>query len=216
MSKYAIKKGPNGKADFTSSKYTLTKNGEIMTVNQAGLKEIRKNDINNQNQALYNTLLPAPVNVDAPPVNVAASGASGSNVAASGATVDPVKAVANSEAKVPSGSNASGASGPSVPVSTPGPSGSVSNAVNQQKLIKVTKDGSNYSATTLESKPVLSESDITSHKSKINPNTQLVKIIQNGTAITGELIQSAPTKGGKYKKHTMKRKAKKSKKTRRH
>jgi len=98
--------------------------------------------------------------------------------------------------------------------------------VNLQKLIKVTKDGSNYRATTLENKSVLSESDISSHTSKINPTTQLVKIVQNGPAITGELIQptlaSAPkpptgprTNGGKYKKHTMKQKAKKSKKTRR-
>lgn len=149
------------------------------------------------------------------------------------ATAAAIKSVANSEAKAPSGSNASGTSGtsgPSVQVPTPGPSGSAPNAVNQQKLIKVTKDGSNYSATTLVSNSVLSDNDIHSRKSIINANTQLVKIIQNGPVITGELIQSEnstmnaladapkpPTaKGGKYKKHTMKRKAKKSKKTRRH
>ena len=185
-------------------------------------------------------------------------------------TAAAIKAVVNSEAKAPSGSNASGASeasgvsvpkaatsatsgssgssGPSVPVPTPGPSGSAPNTVNQQKLIQVTKNGSDYTATTLVSNLALSDNDINTHKSKISANTQLVKIVQNGPVITGELIQSAnstinalknapsaptggppamaaalanapkpPTaKGGKYKKHTMKRKAKKSKKTRRH
>jgi hypothetical protein len=330
MSKYAIKKGPNGKADFTSSKYTLTKNGEIMTVNQAGLKEIPRTNINNTNRAIFNSIIAAPADpvavADAPaapadPVAVAdAPAAPADPVAVADAPADPVvgskptgaaeaniaetvavveapvvpvvdsvnakananakakaneaantsaaiqavanananakakanaakeeantaaaikavanlkakeeanataaaiKAVANSKVNAPSGSATSGSatsgsSGPSVPVPTPGPSGSVSNATNQQKLIQVTKNGSDHTATTLESKPVLSESDINAHKSKINANTQLVKIVQNGTAITGELIQSAPTKGGKYKKHTMKRKAKKSKKTRRH
>jgi len=313
MSKYAIKKGPNGKADFTSSKYTLTKNGEIMTVNQAGLKEIPRTNINNTNRAIFNSIIAAPADpvavADAPaapadPVAVAdapadpvvgskPTGAAEANIAETVAVVEApvvpvvdsvnakakaneaantsaaiqavanananakakanaakeeantaaaikavanlkakeeanataaaIKAVANSKVNAPSGSATSGSatsgsSGPSVPVPTPGPSGSVSNATNQQKLIQVTKNGSDHTATTLESKPVLSESDINAHKSKINANTQLVKIVQNGTAITGELIQAPSgtgvTQGGKTRRN--KRKAKKSKKTRRH
>jgi hypothetical protein len=179
---------------------------------------------------------------------------------------EAVKRVAEAEAAAVSGTSASasaaasgsagvtsGSTGipPGRPPVSGTPSGSASAISDGKKLIQVTKNGSNYTAETLLPGPNISNTDINSHKSKINQTTQLVEITKDGSNITGKLIQpagtttanlladapNAPTggppavtaalatapkppsglkQGGKYKKYTIKRKAKKSKKTRRH